>query len=77
MGGGGISAEMAGGNPPRPGVAEDSVPKLDSEELSRSFRPLVFSMLLRGSLLRACGDAKSPMKPMKYLDPPTRPWEWS
>jgi hypothetical protein len=40
MGGGGISAGMAGKNPPRPGVAEDSVPK------PRSFRLLEFNMPL-------------------------------
>ncbi len=56
MGGGGISAGMAGENPPRPGVAEDSVPK------PRSFRLLAFNMPLRGGLWRPCGDANSPMK---------------
>ena len=58
--GGGVfwaaAAFMAGENPPRPGVAEDSVPK------PRSFRLLVFDMPLRGSLWRPCGDANSPMK---------------
>ena len=54
-GGVGISAGIAGENPPRPGVAEDSVPK------PRRFRLLAFNMPLRGSLWRPCGDANSPM----------------
>ena len=63
MGGGGISAGMAGKNPPRPGVAEDSVPK------PRSFRLLVFNMPLPGSLRLEDANSPETFKAGKPWDP--------